>query len=115
MLFAESSLLVAAAFLVSLQKLILFAWAVAILLAVDVLWALVTQALGCTVDKEKRYELKWALINFATLCILVPALYAGLYYKIDNMPLAIGLLAGSIVRTFCDYLLCWRCYYPFAK
>jgi hypothetical protein len=112
MLFIESCLLVALAFLVSLKKPTFFAWSITILFTVDVIWALVTHALGCTVDKEKRFELKWALINFSTLCILVPILYSGRYYRIDNIPLAIGLLAGSIVRTFYDYALCWRCYYP---
>ena len=109
MLLVEGCILVAVAVLTCSP--IFFAWAIVILLCVDIVWAVLTNSIGITGDKWTKPEKKWAMINamavvilFLFLCFVSPSLSA--------IWLGIGLFALSSLRTTIDYWCCWEFYYP---
>jgi len=111
-LFLESCLLVTSAFLSCYQKITPFAVMLAILLVVDVLWALATHLWLGTANDKQKIGLRWALINFVSLMVVTPMLFVTNHYAVPDLWFASGLLAGSLIRTCCDYKFCWEFYYP---
>lgn len=114
-LFVEGCLLVSAAFLSCHRKSTPFAVMIAALLTVDILWALVTHLWVGTANNKWDTEIRWALINFVSLVVLIAALLFSYSHGLTDLWLAGGLLLGSFARTVCDYGFCWGSYYPAIK
>ena len=109
-LFIESCLLVSIGFMVS-APCSTFATFIAILLGADIFWALVTHIGRHVADPAHNCELIWALINFAAFIVLLPGILLCRHYGVSDGYLAISLLIGSTIRTWCDYRYCWPLYY----
>lgn len=112
-LFIESCLLLALALLLPTPQ--FFAWGLAVLLAVDTIWAF-SAHLAFSPDVKPKAETRWALLNLITTAVLT--IYLVLIGALPPTPgpgdakLMIGILVVSCVRTVIDYALSWHVYYP---
>ena len=109
MLLVEGCVLVAVAVLTCSP--IFFAWAIVILLSLDIAWAVLTNSVGISGDKWTKPERKWAKINSSALLILILFL-CFVSPRLSAITLGIGLLVLSFLRSVVDYWCCWEFYYP---
>src|SRR5262249_32152783 len=116
LLFSESCLLLVLAALLPNPK--PFGWVLCGLLAFDSFWAFIAHRAFAPAAREYRVELKWALINVITVCLLVLILAAEKWYETQHNPLdpfrwvSIPILIVTVARTICDYAWSWSYYYP---
>jgi hypothetical protein len=114
LLFSESCLLLVLALL--LQNPEPFGWVLCGLLAFDSLWAFIAHLAFAPAVREYRVELKWALINVITACLLVLILTAENVFETQPHLLDsfrwVSILVVTVARTICDYAWSWSYYYP---
>lgn len=103
LLFIEAALLFALARLIAAPH--SFGWALAVLLGVDVIWAILITTLT---RQELLHESNWVRVNSVTLPCLIGLVWLG-----QGFPWFLGALAAlAVLRTVVDYWLSWRYYFP---
>jgi len=112
-LFVESCILLTLAVLLPTPQ--FFAWGLVILLALDSIWGFVAHLVFSQEAKTKP-ELRWALINFVTVVILIVSfVIINMFPPVagsNDMKLWVIILSVSVIRTIIDYVLCWDFYFP---
>lgn len=91
-----------------------FAWGLAAILAIDVVWGLFTHY-GASSVRVGSAESKWTTINFVSLALLIIYLVlndVNLGQVSDPIKLAVPVMFVAILRTIADYVWCRSFYFP---
>lgn len=103
---------------VLLVKPITFAWGIALLLVVDVMWGFFAH-LAFSPDKTSenmKPEGKWSIINLITIVILLFYLISNKIYPNSNefnmVEIASLIFILLSIRSIFDYICTWKVYFP---
>ena len=91
-----------------------FAWFLIAVLAIDVVWGVFAH-FGSSSNAPLSAELKWTIINFVFIAMVVAYLVNGdiyLNYGGDGLKLSILLAIACLVRSTIDYVWCHALYFP---